>query len=237
MSPTRTIAPEASDSSIAPRVVIADRCIATRLGMRVALERDGFVVVGEATTSVELVKTALTERPDACLVDLDLPGGGIAAAQAIGARLATTIVVMLTSSDNGDDVLAAVRAGASGYVPKTIDGQRLAAVVRGVLAGEAAIPRSMVGRLLDEIRDGGAVRRRNLSLLQRRVHLTVREWQVVDLMSDEMTTREIAARLGIAEVTVRRHVSEVLRKLNAPDRKSALRLLQRGGAHASGTST
>jgi DNA-binding NarL/FixJ family response regulator len=232
MSPTRPIRRDATDSSQSPCIVLADDCIATRLGMRVALERDGFVVTGEATTCDDLVRMVLATRPDVCLVDVDLPGGGIVAAQAIGARLAGPIVVMLTSARNGDgDVLAAIRAGALGYLPKTIDGRRLAAVVRNVLAGEVAIPRSMVGRLLDEIRDGGA-RRRHPLLLQRRIHLTVREWQVVDLMRNDLTTREIATRLGIAEVTVRRHVSEVLRKLGAPDRKTALRLLQRDGAHA-----
>jgi DNA-binding NarL/FixJ family response regulator len=157
---------------------------------------------------------------------MQIPGGGVAAARAISTRAPGTDVVMLTAADNEEDVLAAIRAGASGCLPRTMSPKRLAAALRGVLAGEAAIPRRFGRRLLDEIRthDGHDPA---LSVRGRRVLLTPREAQVVEFVRGDLSTREIAMRLGISQVTVRRHVSTALRKLDAPDRKSALGLLER----------
>jgi two-component system nitrate/nitrite response regulator NarL len=208
-----------------PRVVIADHNPATRFGIRLALERAGFLVVAEAGTGEDAVALAAAFDPDVCLVDVDIPGGGIAAARTIGARAPGAAVVMLSAAANDDDLLAAIRAGASGYLLKTMDAERLPVAVRGVLAGEAAIPRALGRRLLEEIRHHGNTAA-SPYVRGRQIRLTPRESQVVQLMRDDMSTHEIASRLGISDVTVRRHVSAALRKLDAPDRQAAVRLLQ-----------
>ena len=208
-----------------PRVVIADHHPASRFGIRVALERAGFLVVAEAATGEEVAAIAAAFGPDACLIEADIPGGGIAATRAICARRRGTAIVMLSASVSEEDLLAAIIAGASGYLPKTIDPERLPVAVRGVLAGEAAIPRAMGRRLLEELRQRGKTAA-PAYVRGREIRLTPRETHVVQLMREDMTTRQIAARLGISEVTVRRHVSAALRKLEAPDRQAAVRLLQ-----------
>jgi DNA-binding NarL/FixJ family response regulator len=209
-----------------PRVVIADHNPATRFGIRLALERAGFLVVGEAGTGEDAAALAAEFDPDVCLVDVDIAGGGIAAARTIDAGVPGTTVVMLSTAASEDDLLAAIAAGASGYLLKTMNPDRLPVAIRGVLAGEAAIPRALSRRLLDEIRHRGNTAAPPY-VRGRRIGLTPRESQVVQLMREDKSTREIGARLGISNVTVRRHVSAALRKLEAPDRQAAVLLLKR----------
>lgn len=220
-------AADISLSSGPPRVVVADDHVPTRVGIRMALEAGGFIIVGEAGTGPEAVETVLAERPDACLLDLHLPGGGIAAAEAISVGAPETTVVMLTVSADAEELIAAIEAGASGYLPKTTDARRLPAAVHSALAGEPAVPRALVGWLLDEIRQPGRRRRVPYLLPDHAAGLTPREGQVLDLMWKELRTQEIAARLGISPVTVRRHVSALMHKLGARDREGVVALLNR----------
>jgi DNA-binding NarL/FixJ family response regulator len=210
-------------------IVVADDHAATRAGIRAALEPHGFAVLGEAATAPAAIDAALRERPDACLLDVEMPGGGgIAAAAAIAERLPGTAVVMLTVSADEEDLFAALKAGASGYLLKDMDAGRLPAAVRGVLAGEAAIPRTLVARMVDALRT--AERRPALPFLRRRgVQLTSREWEVLEQLREERSTGEIAARLGVSPVTVRRHVSALLAKLRVPDRRAMLDLIESHG--------
>jgi two-component system nitrate/nitrite response regulator NarL len=211
-----------------PRVVIADDHLPTRVGLRMALEAGGFTVVGEVSTGPEALEAVVATRPDACLIDVLVPGGGIAAAQAIRAHAPRTAVVMLTVSVDPDELVASVEAGVSGYLPKAMEARRLPAAMHRALSGEPAVPRRLVGWLFDEIRTRGH-RRGALSLLTEGfTGLTPRERQVLDLMSKELPTQEVAARLGISPVTVRRHVSALRRKLGAPDRQTLLMLVHRG---------
>ena len=190
-----------------------------------ALEGSGFRVVAEAADAGAAVDAALRERPDVCLLDINMPGNGITAAHEITDRLPGTAVVMLTVSRDDADLFAALRAGASGYLLKDIDPKRLPHALRDVLRGEAALPRDLVARLIDEFRDRG--RRRRLPLLSSRgVELTGREWDVLELLREGRRTADIAQRLSISDVTVRRHVSSILRKLRVPSRKAALKLLE-----------
>jgi DNA-binding NarL/FixJ family response regulator len=206
------------------RVVIADDHVPTRSGVRLALERAGFRVMAEAGDAVRAVEAARRERPEICLLDIHMPGNGIAAAAKIGAELPDIAVVMLTVSRNDADLFDALRAGACGYLLKDIDPQRLPKALRGVLVGEAALPRALVARVIDEFRERG--RRRLLPLLgERGVELTSREWEVLELLRQGLATAEIAQRLFISPVTVRRHVAEILRKLRVPDRATAVRML------------
>jgi DNA-binding NarL/FixJ family response regulator len=207
------------------RVVIADDHAPLRAGIRRSLEADGFDVCGEAGDGPGAVGLAEAERPAVCLLDVHMPGGGVRAAEEIVERVPETVVVMLTVSRDDGDLFGALRAGASGYLLKDIDPDRLGHAIRGVLSGEAAVPRELVARVIDELRTGG--RRRRLPLAGRRgTEMTSREWEVLDLMAKQATTAEIAQRLGVSPVTVRRHVSSVLGKLEVTDRAAAVRLVR-----------
>ena len=205
--------------------LIADDHAPTRAGVRGALVEGGFAVVAEASDAYAAVDAAVRERPDVCVLDINMPGSGIAAAARITEQLHGTAVVMLTVSRNDEDLFASLRAGARGYLLKDMDPGRLAAALGGVLSGEAALPRTLVARVIGEF--SAAERRPSLPLVRRRGEtLTPREWEVLELLREELTTAEIAHRLAVADVTVRRHVSAILGKLRVPDRKAAARLLE-----------
>lgn len=204
-------------------VVLADDHAAVRAGIRLALAGEGFNVVAEASDGPGAVEATLRERPDIALLDVNMPGSGIKAAEEIAAALPDTVVVMLTVSRDDDDLFAALRAGASGYLLKDTDPGRLPFALRGVLEGEAALPRGLVARLIEEFRTRG--KRRRLPLMrQRGVELTEREWEVLEFLHDGMSTAEIAERMSISPVTVRRHVSEILKKLRVSSREEAVQL-------------
>ena len=205
--------------------MIADDHASTRTGVKLALDGHGFAVVGEAGDAPGAVEAALRERPDVCLLDIYMPGGGIAACAAISVELPETKVVMLTVSRNDGDLFEALQAGAAGYLLKGMDPARLPLAIRGVIEGEAALPRTLVARLIEEFRDRG--RHGHVGLVRRTDNdLTSREWQVLDLMGEGLKTRQIAERLFISETTVRRHTGSILQKLQVADRTAAIKLVQ-----------
>ena len=204
--------------------LVADGDAPTRAGIRSTLERDGFVVCAEVADGPSAVEAALRERPDVCVLDVHMPGGGIAAAREIAARVPGTAVVMLAASHDDDELFDALRAGAAGYLLKDIDADRLPVALKGVLKGEAALPRRLVARLVDEFRERGRKRRVPV-LAERGALLTSREWDVLELLRAGLTTAQIAERLSISSATVRSHVASIVRKLGARDRQAALRLL------------
>ncbi len=206
-----------------PRVLIADDHPPIRAAVRAVLEDYGFEVCAEAGDAQTAVDLAVRERPDACVLDIYIPGGGIRAAAEISAKLPETAIVVLTFSRREEDVLAALRAGVSGYLLKDLAPERLPEALRSVLRGEAAIQESLVGTLIDEIR---ASRRSRVRVVDRiGAELTPRETEVLDLLKEEKTTGEIAYALSISEVTVRRHISEIVKKLRVRDRKEVLRVV------------
>jgi DNA-binding NarL/FixJ family response regulator len=208
------------------RVLVADDHPPTRAGVRMALEAGGFEVCAQAGDAAGAIEAALREVPDVCLLDIHMPGDGIHAAEAITRELPDTAVVMLTVSREDTDLFDALRAGASGYLLKDIDPTRLPLALHGVLEGEAALPRQLVALLIEEFRERR--RRRRIPLRGRRsAELTDREWEVLQLMRQGAMTEEIAARLFISPVTVRTHVSAILRKLHVPTREAAIELLER----------
>jgi two-component system nitrate/nitrite response regulator NarL len=210
---------------VKPRVLIADDHPPTRAGVRAALERDGFVVCAEVSTAQEAVAEALRTVPEICLLDIHMPGSGIAAAATIAEALPRTDVVMLTVSDGDDDLFDALQAGAAGYLLKDTNPARLGPALRGLLNGEALLPRPLVAKLIAEFRDQSA--RRRLPIFGTRgAQLTRREWQVLEFLRDGLTTREIAARLFVSRSTVRTHIAAILRKMDAPTREAALELLE-----------
>ncbi len=188
------------------RLLIAER-EATRVGIRMALDGD-VVVCAEVDDAEQAIRAAKREQPDVCLVGDDLAGSGLAAVRGICRAAPDAAVVVLTEGHDVDLLLDCVRAGAVGYVPGALDADRLRRIVRAVGEREAVVPRSMVLEILMELRgrgNGGDA-------------LTTREAQVLGMLRRGHSTAEIADRLVIAPVTVRRHISELVRKLGVEDR-------------------
>lgn len=195
--------------------------------MRAALQEGGFTICAEAGDAAQAVQAALRTQPDICLLDIHMPGSGIRAAAEITSKLPEVSVVMLTFSSAESDLFDALRAGASGYLLKDIEPERLPRVLEDVLVGEAALPGALVTRLIDEFRERD--RHKKIPLLKKRGEkLSGREWEVLELMRKGQGTAEIAARLFVSKVTVRGHIASILRKLRVPDRESLLRLLSEG---------
>jgi len=207
----------------APTIVIADDHPAIRLGVRMALMRGGFEVVGEAADCDGAVSAALQHRPDVCLLDVRMPGGGIGAARRVAQEAPSTSVVMLTVSTSTDDVLAALRAGAVGYLPKDTRPDRLPAALCGVLKGEAALPRTLVGHVLNEFRDYTAAAADPVRVGE--IELTSRESEILRMLRSGLTTNEVSEILGLSPITVRRHISAGVAKLGVADRGAAIRAI------------
>ena len=206
------------------RVVMADDHARMRKRIRAALEAGGCVVVGEGASAEEAVALAMAHRPEIALLDIHMPGNGITAAREITRSLPATAVVMLTASAEDADLFDALRAGASGYLLKDTDPALLVDELRGALAGEAAMSRRLVGRIMEEFRSPATprfVRRSRAS-----AKLSAREWEVMELLGEGLSTDDVAQRLFVSPTTVRVHVSGVLRKLRVKDRESAFRLLR-----------
>lgn len=176
--------------------------------------------------AAEAVQSALREDPDICLLDVRMPGGGVAAAWEIGARLPDTKIVMLTVSDDDSDLFSALRAGAAGYLIKTMNLERLPHALRGVINGEAPIQRVLVSRILDRFHGSDPRRRRLAADGELPEHLTSREWEVLELLSRNRSTAEIATELYLSKSAVRAHITAIVRKLGVGDRAAAVALFR-----------
>ncbi len=208
-------------------VLLADDEAAMRTGVRRALEADGSRVVAEASSAAEALAAAAAHRPDVCLLSVHLPGDGIVATQMIRETLPDTKIVMLTGSDRDDDLFASLRAGADGYLLKTIPVKRLPYAIRGVVNGEAALPRELTSHLIREFRERGRKRSLPHEISGEQVALTAREFEVLAHLRVGDPTAMIAHRLQISEVTVRRHIATTVQKLGVRDRRGAVELLER----------
>lgn len=197
------------------RVLIADDHAVVRQGLRTFLEvQDDIEVVGEAVDGEEAVKLTGALSPDVAIVDLVMPGlGGIAAIQQITAAGLATRVIVLTSFADDEKVFAAVRAGASGYLLKDVRPQDLAEAIRTVMRGEALLNPAIAAKLMQ----GFAQESRPATAHP----LTDREMDVLRLLARGRSNKEIALDLGVAEKTVKTHVSNILQKLDLADRTQA----------------
>jgi DNA-binding NarL/FixJ family response regulator len=208
-------------------VVLADDHVPTRAGIERALTPHGIRVVAAVGNADDALRAALRHRPDVCVLAIRMPGNGIEAARMINEALPATKIVMLTVSDRDDDLFAALRAGADGYLLMSTSAVRLPHAIRGVMSGEAALPREMTARLIREFRERPRRNRLPLSLAAQGIELTPREFEVLEWLRKQENTANIAAELGISEITVRRHISAILHKLGAPNRRGAVELLER----------
>lgn len=217
------------------RVVIADDHPPTRAAVRAALSSGGFVLTGEAFDAASAISLVTSTVPDVALLDVRMPGSGIAAAAAIAQQCRSVAVVMLTVSEEDEDLFAALRVGARGYLLKGGDPAQLPGTLRRVLAGEAVLNGTLLSRVVQEFQ---TTERRRLFQRDSRVQLSQREREVLTLLERGMTTAEIAAQLFVARVTVRSHISAICRKLNLPDRSAAVRELRSiGGTSPSAESS
>lgn len=210
------------------RVLIADDHAPTRADIRRALDGDGrFEVCAEAADAPAAVQAALREKPDVCVLDLRMPGGGLATVWEIAARLPEAKVVVLTVSDDDDDLFAALRAGVDGYLLKTMNLNRLPDALAGVCSGEAAMQRTLMARVLQRFRRLDPRWRHPVGTGPARQRLTSREWEVLDLLAEGRSTAEIAERLVLSSSAVRVHIASAVRKVGVPGRDAAVELFRR----------
>ncbi len=193
--------PSAPERRDIPVMIIDDHEVVRR-GIAEVVERsDGMTVVAEAGTVAEAIRRANLVRPQVMLVDLQLPDGtGIDVLTAVRETLPETRCVVLTSFDDDEAVAEALKAGAAAYVLKTVRGAEIADVVRSVAAGRT---------LLDE----RTVTRRQAGQEDPTADLTPSERRVLDLIGEGLSNREIADRLGVAEKTVKNHITSLLAKM------------------------
>jgi DNA-binding NarL/FixJ family response regulator len=210
-----------TNETIGLRVLLVDPDDAVRSAVRALLEEDGrFVVCGEATDAVGAVSVALAEQPDVCVLEVDMPGTGLAAAWELTSRLPLCDVVILTTSESRHDLMAALRVGVSGYLVKDQDLTRLPHAIWDIHGGTFTMPRRLMSRVVMELR--ATEPRRRAVLTSRNDRLTSREWEVLDLLARGLSTREAAERLSLSPTAIRVHTASVVKKLGARDRADAL---------------
>ncbi|TET54850.1 MAG: response regulator transcription factor [Anaerolineales bacterium] len=201
------------------RVLLVDDHLLFRKGLARLLDaQTDFEVVGEAKDGREALEQARLLQPDLVLMDIRMPGcDGFEATRRIKSQLPQTHVVILTVSDDSEDLTAAIRHGADGYLLKDLLPESLFRQLRGLAAGEAPLSRAMTAKLLQEL----ARRDRPAAAPTPSDTLSPREGQVLALIVDGYSNREIAAELGIARNTVKNHVRNLLAKLGAKNRAQA----------------
>jgi DNA-binding NarL/FixJ family response regulator len=207
---------------MAVRILLVDDHPLTREALGSLLAQHGFAVVGEAADGAEALERAAELEPDLVLLDLSMPGvDGLTALPGIREAAPDCEVVVLTASGTEENLLAAIRGGAAGYLLKTEPPGRLINFLAGVANGEAALSGSIARRLLEEVRTGG----RTSVPDEIAKKLSAREVEVLLLLDEHLSTDDIAQRLFISEHTVRSHVKSLLRKLGVSSRREALEQL------------
>lgn len=197
-------------------LVIVDDHVLVRQGIRAFLEtHTDLSIVGEAEDATTATAVCAQHKPDVALVDLVMPGGGITATRDIRAVSPDTQVVLLTSFDDAQQILAAVQAGALSCLLKDVDADSLADTVRKAARGEAVLHARVAGHLMEALRRGA------MPAAQMLETLSAREREVLSLMAEGLSNQQIADQLGIGEKTVKTHVSNVLAKLGVGDRTQA----------------
>jgi two-component system NarL family response regulator len=213
---------EGSPGSDAIRVLICDDHALFRRGLVMVLESEaGVEVVGEAEDGDEAIRRAEELAPDVVLMDVRMPRvTGIEATRAIAAVDPSAKILMLTVSDEEDDLYDAVKAGATGYLLKEISIEEVADAIRAVVSGQSLISPSMASKLLTEFTN--LARKADEKQAVPTPRLTDRELEVLKLVAQGMSNREIAGELYISENTVKNHVRNILEKLHLHSRMEAV---------------
>ncbi|MEO7911072.1 MAG: response regulator transcription factor [Roseiflexaceae bacterium] len=208
------------------RILIAEDQTLMRQGLKTILDlEDGFEVIGEASDGQEAVDRALALRPDVVLMDVQMPRvDGVAATAQLTATLPTTRVIILTTFDYDQYVFDGIKAGARGYLLKDTPASELLEAIRRVHAGESIIQPSVATRMIAEF-----TRQRGVTQEPEYESLSERERDVLRLLADGLSNKEIASSLSLAEGTVKNHVSTILEKLHAANRTQAARVAREQG--------
>ena len=201
------------------RIVLADDHALFRDGLRSLLEAHGFTVVAEAANGEEAVRAARSHQPDVVLMDISMPVlNGLDATRLISAELPDVRVVMLTASDNDNDLFEAIRFGASGYLSKDLEADRFVALLEGVTRGEPALSPSVARKLLGELSHPGTHAGRVDAS-----GLTEREREVLELLVSGITSnKDLADRLFVSENTIKYHLRNILAKLHVSSRAQVI---------------
>jgi DNA-binding NarL/FixJ family response regulator len=209
---------------MAERILLVDDHPLTRSALSGLLQQHGFDVVGEAADGESAVGRAADLQPDLILLDLSMPGlDGLSALPRLREAAPDCEVVVLTASGEETNLLAAIRAGAAGYLLKSEPPARIVDFLRGAANGEAALSGAVARRLLEQVRENGG---RSTGVPDEiAAALSARELEVLLLLDEHLGTDEIAQRLFISEHTVRSHVKSLLRKLGVSSRREALEAL------------
>jgi NarL family two-component system response regulator LiaR len=222
-------------AATALRVLIVDRDPLVRRVIRDALAGHSISVVAEAGDGREAVKLASQHRPDVVLMDVVLPElDGPTVIRRIVSASPLVRVIVFTAAKNADAGIAALKAGASGYVGKDVELSTLPRIISAVARGEAAVSRDFVSVLIDRLR---AAPEGNVGLRPVRSPLTPREWEVLDMLCAGFTMDEITDTLVLSSETVRSHVQRAMRKLGVHSREAALEAAGRLRASAAATGT
>jgi len=201
------------------RVVVVDDHPMFREGVTRTLSVDAaFDVVAEGASSQDAIDLAHKLMPDIILLDVSMPGGGIAAAKAISTTCPVVKIAMLTVSERGDEVMQSLNAGASGYILKGVGGEELIDIVNGICEGHSYVSPLLAARLLTEVKEKPSDTAAEDSVFS---ELTAREEQILDSISKGLSNKEIGGDLDITEKTVKHYVTNVLQKLQVRNRVEA----------------
>jgi two-component system, NarL family, nitrate/nitrite response regulator NarL len=210
------------------RVVLVDDHPMFREGVVHALSSQPDIeVVGQGGTAEEALRLSQELLPDILLLDISIPGDGLNAAQAVASACPVVKVVMLTASEEEDDVLAAFKAGARGYVLKGVSVAEMVGILRSAYLGEVYVTPALAAGLLMEMAGTEGRRRAPASPVD---GLTDREREILELVADGHSNKEIGQRLFLTEKTVKHYMTNILQKLHVRNRVEAALLAQKGKA-------
>lgn len=199
-------------------IVVVDDHPLYRAGVaRTLSEASDLRVLGEGASADDAVELVRRTRPNIALLDISMPGGGIAAARRIAAERPETLVVMLTASEADDDIMESLAAGARGYVLKGVGAHDLLSVIRTVAAGGSYVSPSLAGRLLMAMKGKGQESAPKSPLDS----LTDREEEILRLVSAGKSNKEVGRTLGLQEKTVKHYMTSILQKLQVRNRTEA----------------
>jgi RNA polymerase sigma factor (sigma-70 family) len=206
-------------------IVIADDHTLFREGLAVIISgAEDFEVVGQAGAMQEAVQLARDLLPDIILLDIDMPGGGLEAARIVAEECPVTRIVILTSSEEDDHLIRALKIGARAYILKGVAARELFRILRAVWAGESYVPPMLAASLLLEMREAHSQRKQTSSPLD---ELTSREREILESLAAGLSNKEIGEKLFLSEKTVKHYMTNILQKLQVRNRVEAALLAQK----------